>query len=606
MADTFRKLWQLLTIRERKQGGFLLLAMLFLGVIEMVGVASIMPLIAILSNPDLISTNAILARLYDTLGFQSTNAFLIALTIGVFILIALRTCATLIVNYGLLHYAQIRGHTLSVRLLGSYLRRPYAYFLNRHSADLGKSVLSEVEQVVSGSLIPALQLISKSLIAAFLIALVVAVEPVVAVVAFLVLAVSYGGIYVSIRAYLHRKGQERVAVNGARYQLAQEVLGGVKEVKVGGHEKVYLRRFDKASGRFALLKVYLQLVKQVPKYALELIAFGGILTLVMVLLFRADGRLDAALPVIALYAFAGMRLIPAIQAIYKSLVAIRFGAPALDNLHRDLLEAPETAEPAPVPPLPVHNEIRLDRIAYAYPKAQRTALRGVSLSIPAGTSAAFVGATGAGKSTVVDVILGLLQPQEGHVLVDGAAITPDNVRAWQRTLGYVPQQIYLIDESVAANIAFGVAPEKIDMQAVERAARMANLHDFVTGELPEGYETQIGDRGVRLSGGQRQRIGIARALYHDPHVLIMDEATSALDNLTEQAVMDAVYNLGNAKTIILIAHRLSTVRNCDRIFLLDGGEVVAEGTFDELTEGNERFRAMAGVGLTREGFGCGD
>jgi ABC-type multidrug transport system fused ATPase/permease subunit len=222
-------------------------------------------------------------------------------------------------------------------------------------------------------------------------------------------------------------------------------------------------------------------------------------------------------------------------------------------------------------------------------------VQGLALEIPAFTTVGLVGATGSGKTTTVDIILGLLEPQAGQLRVDGAPITAENRRAWQRSLGYVPQQIFLADDTVAANIAFGIPKNQIDREAVERAARIANLHDFVTLEMPQGYSTVVGERGIRLSGGQRQRIGIARALYHRPQVLILDEATSALDNLTEQAVMEAVHALGHEITIILIAHRLSTVRDCDHIYLLEKGQLTAQGTYDELVAGNKRFRRMAHV-----------
>jgi ABC-type multidrug transport system fused ATPase/permease subunit len=232
-------------------------------------------------------------------------------------------------------------------------------------------------------------------------------------------------------------------------------------------------------------------------------------------------------------------------------------------------------------------------VTYAYPNATRPALDDISLRIAARTTIGFVGATGAGKTTLVDVVLGLLEPQSGHVLVDGTSIHPDNIRAWQRSIGYVPQQIFLADDTVAGNIAFGVPREKIDMQAVERAAKCAELHAFVLEGLPQGYQTEVGERGIRLSGGQRQRIGIARALYHDPAVLIFDEATSALDNLTERAVMDAIHNLTHVKTILVIAHRLSTVRPCEQIFFLDRGRLRAVGTYDQLLAGDPIFQGLA-------------
>lgn len=592
MIATLSKLCDLLSAREKRQALLLLVLMLALGLLEMAGVASIFPLIAVLSDPGLIESNTYLQWTYQTLGFSDTNSFFIFLSAAVFLTVVVRVVFSAATNYGLLRYAQMRSHSLSVRLLGSYLRRPYAFFLNRHSADMGKSVLSEVEQVINGSLMPLLQLVSKLIVSTFLVSLVVAVEPVVAAVSLITLTGSYGVVYVAIRGYLRRKGAERLAANRARYQIAQEVLAGVKEVKVGGLERGYLRRYGKASGRFARLKVRLSLINEIPRHLLELTTLGGIITIIMVLLIRADGQMSVALPVVTLYAFAGLRLLPAIQTIYRSVVAMRFGGPALDALHRDLFEAEHATDLKPVEPLSLSREIALENVSFAYPLSDRTALKDITLTIPAHSTVGFVGATGAGKSTIVDLILGLLEPQQGTLKVDGMPITRANVRNWQRSVGYVPQQIFLADESVAANIALGLPPKKIDMDAVERAARMANLHDFIVDELPKGYQTEIGDRGIRLSGGQCQRVGIARALYNDPDVLVLDEATSALDQDTERNVMSEVQDLARSKTIIMIAHRLSTVENCDVVYRLEEGHVVDRGTFDSVIGRREKVQAQ--------------
>jgi ABC-type multidrug transport system fused ATPase/permease subunit len=318
-----------------------------------------------------------------------------------------------------------------------------------------------------------------------------------------------------------------------------------------------------------------------------------------VLLVEGGSSINEVLPTLGVFAFAGLRIFPAIQLMYLSLTTLRTTAATLDSVHRDYMEVvmqdgPRARRRHGTAPLRLKDHLELHEILYSYPLAERAALAGLSLEVRANTTVGIVGGTGAGKTTAVDVLLGLLHPQAGTLRVDGTAITPANLRSWQGVLGYVPQQIYLIDDSVSANIAFGIQPESRNQAAIETAARVANLHDFVLSELPQGYDTPVGERGVRLSGGQRQRIGIARALYHDPDVLILDEATSALDNLTERAVMDAVHALGHQKTIIMIAHRLSTVRNCDRIFLLEQGRVSAAGTYEELVAGNEIFRRMVG------------
>jgi len=338
-----------------------------------------------------------------------------------------------------------------------------------------------------------------------------------------------------------------------------------------------------------------QVIRQLQRFVLEAIAFGGMLLVVLYLMTQSSS-FASALPIIALYAFAGYRLMPALQQIYGAVIQLRFAGAALDALHADLMSL-QPARPSPSQDaLPFGQVIMLNKVQYRYPNAPRPALKNLTLAIPARATVGLVGATGSGKTTTVDLILGLLEPQEGTLEVDGKVIAEHNKRAWQRTIGYVPQQIYLADDTVAANIAFGLDAKDINYAAVERAARIANLHDFVLNELPQKYQTTVGERGVRLSGGQRQRIGIARALYHNPQVLILDEATSALDNLTEKAVMEAVHNLGHEITIILIAHRLSTVKACDQIFLLEKGELKAQGKFDELTAASERFRGMAAAG----------
>ena len=294
------------------------------------------------------------------------------------------------------------------------------------------------------------------------------------------------------------------------------------------------------------------------------------------------GSFNNALPILSLYIFTGYRLLPALQQIYASFTQLTFVGPSLDSLTDDLKNLKPFNENQDQGVMSLNKTISLKNINYNYPNTSRTALKDINLIIPLKSTVGLVGATGSGKTTTVDIILGLLEAQKGTLEVDGKIITKQNVRSWQRSIGYVPQNIFLADDTVAANIAFGVDFKDINQEMVEKVSKIANLHEFVIDELPKKYHTSIGERGVRLSGGQRQRIGIARALYHNPQVLILDEATSALDNQTEEAVMDAVNNLSKKITIILIAHRLNTVKNCDKIFKLKKGELEDQGTFEKL------------------------
>ncbi len=588
-----KKLLDLLTPHERRRAGLLLGMILVMALLDVIGVASIMPFMAVLANPQLIETNTILTATYAGLGFADPRSFMFFLGLAVLVALVTSLAFRALTTYAQFRFVLMREYTIGQRLIVGYLHQPYTWFLNRHSADLGKTILSEVHQVIGGAMMPMMSLIANGTVVIALLTFLLVIDPQLALIVSAVLGLGYSLIFNVMSGFLSRIGSERVAANQIRFTVVSEAFGAAKEVKVGGLEQAYIRRFSQPAEIYAKHQASAQVVSQLPRFALEAVAFGGML-LVVLYLMAGGGGFATALPIVALYAFTGYRLMPALQQIYNSFSQLRFFGPALDALHADLisLAPPKLADPNTAP-MRFTRAITLNAVRFTYPNATKSALQNLTLRIPAHSTIGLVGATGSGKTTTVDVILGLFEPEQGSLEVDGITINDTNRRQWQRAIGYVPQQIYLADDTVAANIAFGLDPSEIDQAAVERAARIANLHDFVVSELPHGYATTVGERGVRLSGGQRQRIGIARALYHNPQVLILDEATSALDNLTEQAVMEAVHNLGHEITIILIAHRLTTVRECDQIYLLRKGRVVAQGTYDELVEGDETFRAMA-------------
>ena len=594
-----KKFLALLTPPERKLAGVLMGMILVMAFLDMLGVASILPFMAVLANPELVQTNAILNTTFTIsrhIGIQTSEQFLFALGMLVFFLLVTSLAFKALTTYAQARFALMREYSIGKRLVEGYLHQPYSWFLNRHSADLGKTILSEVGMVVSGGMFPLMTLMAQGTVALALLILLIIVDPLLALSVGVVLGLAYVGIFAMMSGWLKRLGQARIDANKERFTAVSEAFGAAKEVKVNGLEQPYIQRFAKPAEIYAKGQATAQVIAQLPRYALEAIAFGGML-LVILYLMAKSGSFAAALPIIALYAFAGYRLMPALQQIYVAFTQLRFAGPALDALHRDLisLEVVENQD-SHLNPLPFTQAIQLNQVSYRYPNAPQPALKGIDLSIPAHSTVGFVGATGSGKTTTVDIILGLLEPEEGHLSVDGQPITPDKCRRWQSAIGYVPQQIYLADDSVAANIAFGVDTEDIEQEAIERAAKIANLHEFVINDMPQGYATTVGERGVRLSGGQRQRIGIARALYNNPTVLILDEATSALDNLTEQAVMDELSNLGHEITVILIAHRLSTVRQCDQIYLMERGEIKASGSYDHLIASTQQFKAMVDVG----------
>lgn len=594
--EIIKKLLDFLSPSERKRAGLLMGMILVMAFLDMLGVASILPFIAVLTNPSLVETNSILSLSYKfsaNLGVSSIEQFLFFLGLLVFVLLIFSLAFKAATTYAQTRFILMREYSIGKRLVEGYLHQPYSWFLNRHSADLGKNILSEVSGVIHAGINPLMTLMAQGAVAVAILALLLLVDPLLAISVGVVLTVAYCGILVIMSGYLSKLGEARIQANQDRFTIISEAFGAVKEVKAAGLESIFIRRFAEPAQTYAEGQATAQIVSQIPRYALEAIAFGGMLLVILYSMIQ-NSSFILALPIIALYAFAGYRLMPALQQIYVAFSQLNYAGPAINNLHNDLMSLRKFMPYSnSVDPLPLNDSIDLKNITYQYPSANAPALNGINLSIASHTIIGLVGSTGSGKTTTVDLILGLLEPQAGLLSVDGQIINESNKRRWQKSIGYVPQHIYLTDDTISSNIAFGLASESIDQQAVERVSKIANLHSFISDQLPNGYNTMVGERGVRLSGGQRQRIGIARALYHNPSVLILDEATSALDNLTEQVVMDAVHNLGHSITIIIIAHRLTTIRECDQIFLLEKGIVEATGTYEELIEKNDHFRSMA-------------
>ncbi|MCS3665406.1 ATP-binding cassette subfamily C protein [Salinibacter ruber] len=597
--DVLRKLFSLLTRRERRNLYILFVAVLLMASLQVASVASIMPFLSVASDPSIIQENEYLRWAYSAFGFDDDRSFLIALGLGALLALVVSNVFIILTRWAMERYSWGRNHSLSRRLLRSYLYRPYEYFLTRNSSELGKNILEEVKEVTDQMLKPTLRGVAKAVVALFIVGFLVYFDPVVALMVTVVLGAAYGAIYLVVRSQLDERGEARVEANTKRYQFVGEAFGGIKEVKIQGKEEAFLNLYDDPSERYARNQALYRVIKKAPRYIIEMVAFGGII-LIAVYLIAVRESLQQVIPVLGLYAFAGYRLLPALQEAFHGLASARFNIAALNKLHRDLKGLAEARSSASggsdgtaAPPLLLEEELALREVSYTYPDADRPAIKNLSLAIPARSMVGFVGKTGSGKTTAVDLALGLLRPQEGEITIDGTPLRANNLRRWQQTLGYVPQHIYLSDDTVARNIAFGVPRDQIDMETVREAARRAHILDYVEQDLPNRWETVVGERGVKLSGGQRQRIGIARALYHDPSVLVFDEATSALDQSTEAGVMEAIYDLEGEQTILIISHRLSTVQRADNIFMLEEGRKVGEGSYDELLDQHAKFRSMA-------------
>ncbi len=595
MFRTYWLIWQIFSAAERRRSVLVFVLAFVMSIFEVLGVACILPLLRLLADQSLIHTNPTLAWLKSGSGIVEDANFLVFIGMLTFAVILLSIAVRAFATYALSRFILMRAYSIGARLLRGYLSQPYVWLISRNSSEFGQSILAEVDTVVRDCILTAVMFLANLTAVLFMTAFVFAIEPIIALSSLLVLFGAYVIIYLVLRPTLDRIGKLRMHANRQRFKIIQEATNGIKEVLVFGVEDQVLRRFRGPARDLAGYQVLSSNIGKMPRYVLEAIVYGGFVGMLLFMFVRRGQGMADVLPVLGVIGMAGMRLLPSLQLMYGYASSMRFSLPTLEKLKKDLAEFEQT-----VPDRPQQNTmllktaIEMRNVVFRYPTSDRDILSNVSLKIPANSTIGIVGRTGAGKSTAVDVIMGLFAPSSGQVLADDQVLNAENIRSWQKNIGYVPQQIFLNDDTIAANIAFVAEPGDINMAAVVKAARIANLHAFVSTELPNGYNTRVGERGVQLSGGQRQRIGIARALYHDPDVLILDEATSALDSSTERAVMDALNNLGGVKTVIMIAHRLTTIQNCDIIFLFEKGVLSAQGNYEELLANSKTFREMAG------------
>ena len=574
MIKTLLKTLRILSPTERLRGAMLIGLMATLAAIEVAGVASIAPFLALMGNPTIFETNPYLNQIYHFFGYTSSQRFLVALagfSLGVLIFVAaLRT----LVYFAIYRYGNMRRHAIGMRLMKRYLDQPYAFFIQRNSSDLSKTILSEVDALIDNAIHPILLLFSYSFVLIALVIFLLVIDPVLTIIVSTVIGSVYAVVFGLLRRTISRMGADREQANRERYKAAAEIFGGIKELKVLGRDGAYVDIFRNPSMRFSSYQAANTTIAELPKFLIEALGFAAVLVVSLVLLMRS-GRMGDALPIIGLYMYAGYRMLPAMHIIYRAFVLLRFIAPAVDTILREVEDVNVKSDSleSTTERLPLRELITLENVDFGYAGSETQVFTEVTASIRAGSVTGIVGATGVGKSTLVDLILGLLEPTKGRVLIDGTTLTKSVRRAWNSNIGYVPQHIFLTDDTIARNIAFGVESNEIDLVAVEHAARLAQIHGFIAESLPQGYHTVIGERGVRLSGGQRQRLGIARALYHDPQVVILDEAMNALDQGTELAVLNAVRRLAPTKTIVMITHRVATAQVCERVLIVEKGSI---------------------------------
>ena len=582
MKYTVSKIYSLLTAARRRAAvvllGFIIVGTLF----EVLGIGLLLPVMLLLVEDNLESRYPAVQPLLEILGNPDHHTQIQIVMIGLVAVYFIKNCYLAFLTWWQSRFSIGLQIEFAQRLFTIYLRQPYNFHLQRNSAQLIRNVTGEVGQFINNAVNPMITLVAELLVLTSIVILLLMVEPLGSLIVFAVLSSSAWLFYRVTRARVLRMGEIRQYHDGQKIQHLQQGLGGVKDVKLLGREADFLSLFGEHNIKSGQVSQFMAILQKLPRLWLEVLAVTGLALLVLIML--AQGRqISSIAPTLGLFAVAAFRLLPSVNRILNAAQKLRFGLPPVNRLYEDF----QIQEPEKGPSSGAHDqksllrdEICLDKTTYQYHEAPTAALSDVSIKINQGQSIGIIGPSGSGKSTLVDLVLGLLTPDSGQILVDGQDIQID-IRLWQDQIGYVPQSIYLTDDTLRRNVAFGLPEDQIDEVAVKKAIRAAQLEEFVE-TLPDKMEAMVGERGIRLSGGQRQRIGIARALYHDPGVLVLDEATSALDTGTEMGVMHAVMALHGSKTVVIVAHRLSTVENCDYLYRLDQGEIVEEGTPDKM------------------------
>jgi ABC-type multidrug transport system fused ATPase/permease subunit len=563
---------------------------------QTVSISLVLPFTSLALDPSAIEKNAKLVGLMRSLGVSTEQGMLTVLGAGVIAVILATNLIAFLVMRSSSRIVWGVNQALSESLLATYLKQPYVFHTSRNSSGFMHNMLAEMQGLAAGFLLPSLELVTRFSLVLFITGLLFYVNPLITISVGLTLGGFYATVFWLAQQRLHKNGSMRYDIQATRFSSATEAFGSIRETRLLHREHAFIGRYHRATSEFSRINIEDVILGQSPRLLAEALAFCLLVCFVIYCINTGKG-VASIIPTLTLFTLAAYRLIPAAQQLYASLTAIRSLQPALAKLTKDLtlpdhqvrFDSPQSRTER----LPFREEIRLVDVEFAYPTSTRPVLRGLNLTIPKGKLVAFCGPTGSGKSTLVDILMGFHTLRGGELRVDGRAISAGEISAWQSNFGYVPQAIFLLDADIYRNVAFGLDDHDIDRARVEEVCRQAQIDEFVREQLPQGYQTKVGERGTRLSGGQRQRIGLARALYENPEILVLDEATSALDNETERFVMEAIYRVARGRTVILIAHRLSTVRFCDQIHYLENGELIASGSYSQLLADCEPFAAMA-------------
>ena len=596
MKDSIKKIYSLLPEGDHFKLGILFFLMLVGSVLALIGVGTVPAFVLAVMDADRILQMPVVGEMLESMNITTPRRLAIFGSVILLLVYLQKNLFMIFYDYLNNKFMLNRSYYLKNRLFRAYMYSPYTFFISRNSSELLRNISSEVVKVLEGTLKPILMISLNGLMTFVIVVALVVVEPLITGIGILLFG-SFS--YIFLKATKKKMSQYGSESLGHRHSMNKAILqglGGFKDAKVLRRENHFLNEFDYHSGRHRFYDLWKNVLQNAPQQIIEMIALTGILFIALMMVLQ--GRdVSAIVPAVAMFGAAVMKIKPSIFTIITNLNSLRYNVHSVEAIYHDL-KLLERGEPLQNPKTPrsdrkleITKQIQLIDLDYYYPDTKIPAVKNINISIPKNRSVAFVGPSGAGKTTIVDVILGLLTPTNGKVLVDNTNIQ-DDLEAWQTNIGYIPQFIYLLDDTIRRNICFGISDDEIDEEQLQLAIETAQLTELIES-LDEGDQTIVGERGIRLSGGQRQRIGIARAIYNNPQVLIMDEATSALDNITEKHVVKAIENLKGDKTIIMIAHRLTTVKNCEIIYMMKDGEITGEGCYEELLESNREFRKMS-------------
>lgn len=566
---------------DRKQKGnvfFLLVLMIIGALLETVVVSLVMPLVQVIISPNMIQDTSYLRIIYQLLGCNSNNEFLIMIILALILGYIVKNTFLYFMYYEQSKFVTENQFAMSKRLLTNFVNKPYEYYLNASTGNIIRIIQGDVGNVFA-LLNNVLQFLTELFVAVCLVILLVVVDPAMTIVIMLILAITMFLSKQAFKGKLNKAGEEAQHYNGMMNKWMIHTIEGIKDIKILNKERHFVQRYDENGKLSAVAQRKNAILSQAPRLIIEAVSMCGMLAMIVVLL--ASGRpIEGMLPQMSTFAMAAVRLMPSANRMNTYLNAISFLEPSLRTVCEDIdtsnmLKNKTTIKDNNKYPLDViQDKIELKNIIYAYPKAETYLFHGANMTIPVGKSVAVIGTSGAGKTTIVDILLGLLEPKSGSILADGVDVKT-NYEGWLAKIGYIPQSIFMIDDTIKNNIAFGISEKEIDEDRIWKVLEDAQLAEHICS-LPKGIDTGIGEKGVRMSGGQRQRLGIARALYHNPEILVFDEATSALDNDTEAAIMESINRFQGEKTMIIIAHRLGTIKDCDIVYRVENGEIKLE------------------------------